>query len=145
MWLDRWWGGGAQERILQPFHVLSVSSAGGRSISKVHVGSIPFVVHNASDGSRELLRSGTSPRLFTFCQPNVTAHDQISQALPYVFAYCKQSNTGGGNGLGMRLRWRYIMEVVLVHLYSSFGACPAWEQGYVVHSTIVQRRSEASN
>jgi len=43
--------GGAQEGILQPFHVLLVSSAGGQSISKV--GSIPFIVHNVSDGSNE--------------------------------------------------------------------------------------------
>ena len=148
MRLDRWWGVVPKKECCSLFmYYISVSSAGGRSISKVHVGSIPFVVHNASDGSRELLRSGTSPCLFTCtsCPPNVTAHDQISQAFPYVFAYCKQSSTGGGNGLGTRLRWRYIMEVVLVHLYSSFGACPAWEQGYVVHSTIVQRRLKASN
>jgi len=136
-------GGGAQGRILQPFHVLSVSSAGGQSISKVHVGTIPFVVHNASDGSRELLRSGPSPH----CLPSVhlTSLHMTKSPRPYVFAYCKQSNTGGGNGLGTRLRWRCIMEVVLVHLYSSFGACPAWEQGYVVDSTIMQRRLEASD
>jgi len=94
-----------------------------------------------------LLRAGTAPCLSTFRLPNVTAHDQISLAFPYmyVFAYCKQSNTGGGNGLGTRLRWRCIMEVVLVHLYCSFGAFPAREQGYVVHSMMVQRRLEASN
>ena len=37
----------------------------------------------------------------TLCLPDVTARDQIS---PSVFAYCKQSNNGGGNGLGTRLR-----------------------------------------
>ena len=43
----------------------------------------------------------------TLCLSDVTACDQTSQAYMYllcthVFAYCKQSNTGGGNGLGTR-------------------------------------------
>jgi len=37
------------------------------------------------------------------CLPDVIAHDQISQAFSSVFAYCKPSNTGDGNSLGMRL------------------------------------------
>ena len=39
----------------------------------------------------------------TICLPDVIAHDQISQAFSLIVAYCKQSNTGGGNGLGTRL------------------------------------------
>jgi len=39
---------------------------------------------------------GTAPHVSTLCLPDVTVRDQIS-------AYCKQSKTGGGNGLEMRL------------------------------------------
>jgi len=31
---------------------------------------------------RELLLLGTAPRVSTICLPDVTAHDQISQAFP---------------------------------------------------------------
>ena len=34
--------------------------------------------------------------MHTICLPDGTAHDQISQAFPAVFAYWKQSITGGG-------------------------------------------------
>ena len=30
----------------------------------------------------ELLLSGTAPHVFTLCLPDITAHDQISQAFP---------------------------------------------------------------
>jgi len=36
------------------------------------------------------------------CVPDVMSCDQIPKAFPSVFAYCKRSNTGGGNGLGTR-------------------------------------------
>ena len=46
---------------------------------------------------------GTALRVSTMCLPDGTACDRISQASPVVFAYCKRSTTGGGNGLGTRL------------------------------------------
>jgi len=74
--------------------------AGSPSVSKVV--SIPSVVQGQFNTKWELLLSDTAPRVSTICLPDVTARDQISQAFPSVFAYCKQSNTGGGNGLGTR-------------------------------------------
>jgi len=47
-----------------------------------------------------------APHVSTFCLPGVTTYDQISQEFPSVFTYYKRSNTGGGNGLGTRLRSR---------------------------------------
>ena len=65
---------------------------------------------------------GTTPSVSTICLPDGTAHDQISLAFlrricilqaikcwlrewrgneATVFVYCKRSNVGGGNGLGM--------------------------------------------
>jgi len=45
--------------------------------------------------------------LSTICLPSVylmSSHMTRSpKAFPLIFAYCKQSNTGGGNGLGARL------------------------------------------
>ena len=40
-------------------------------------------------------RRGT-PHVSTVCLSDVTVHDQISQAFPSVFAYCKQSHSGVG-------------------------------------------------
>ena len=40
---------------------------------------------------------GTTPHVSTLCLSDITTHDQISLS---IFAYCKWSNTGGGNGLG---------------------------------------------
>jgi len=36
------------------------------------------------------------------CLPDVATHDQISQAFPSIYAYCKQSKTEGGISLAMR-------------------------------------------
>ena len=35
--------------------------------------------------------SGTTPCVSALCLSDVITHDQISQAFPSVFAYCKQS------------------------------------------------------
>ena len=48
----------------------------------------------------ELLLLGTAPCVSTLCLPDVTAHDQISQAFPLQTSI---PITGGGNGLGTRL------------------------------------------
>jgi len=71
--------------------------------------------------------SGTTPRVSTFCLPDVTTCDQISQAFPLrICMYCKRSNTGGGNGLGMRLflcvptyhmHYNYITYIVAMRPY----------------------------
>ena len=46
---------------------------------------------------------GTAPRVSTFCLPDITHVTRSPRPSPSVFAYCKRSNTGGGNGLGTRL------------------------------------------
>jgi len=51
----------------------------------------------------KLLQWGTAPHVYTICLPDATASDHISQTFPSIFAYCKRSKTGGGNGLGVRL------------------------------------------
>ena len=56
-----------------------------------------------TDGTERALL-GTAPCVSTLHLPDITAHDQISLPSPSIFAYCKRSNTGGGNGLGMRLQ-----------------------------------------
>ena len=59
---------------------------------------IPFVVHNVGDRStRNRYYNGWAPP--TVCLPDVITCDQISQRI----SYWKRSNTGCGNGLGMRL------------------------------------------
>jgi len=54
------------------------------------------------------IQSDTSPNMSTLWLPDINMHNQIP---PSIFPYCKQSKTGGGNGLGMRL-------------------AKTWEQGY---------------
>jgi len=80
--------------------------AGGQSVSKAV--SIPSVVHSARDGST---RNGNfycrAPP--PICLPSVYLTLHITKSprpSPSIFAYCKRSNTGGGNGLGTRL-WLY--------------------------------------
>jgi len=58
--------------------LLCTIRAGRQSINKA--ASILFIVYNARDGSTELLWSGTTFHESTLCLPDVTAHDQISQA-----------------------------------------------------------------
>ena len=53
-------------------------SVGGQSINKT--ASILIVVQ---DGSRELLRSGTTPHVSIISLPDVTTHDQISRDFPF--------------------------------------------------------------
>ena len=38
----------------------------------------------------------------TLCPPDVATHDQISQAFPSIYAYCKRSKTRGGISLAIR-------------------------------------------
>ena len=78
--------------------------AGGQSISKA--ASIPFIVDNSRDVSTQkgnYCYQAMPPVCLPFVYlmpPHVTRSPWSSTS---VFAYCKQSNTGGGNGLGMRL------------------------------------------
>ena len=53
-----------------------------------------------------IIMAGHHPRVPTLCLPDVTTRYQSPRPSPSVFAlsffmYCKQSNTGGGNRLGM--------------------------------------------
>ena len=49
----------------------------------------------------DIIRKGID--VSTLCLPDVTACDQmISHVFPFVLVYRKRSDTGGGNGLGMR-------------------------------------------
>jgi len=65
----------------------------------------------------ELSRSAPCVSTLGLC--SITARDQISQAFPSIFGYCKQSKTGGGNGLRTRL---IIVGIV------SFSACQPLHQ-----------------
>ena len=47
--------------------------------------------------------SGTAPLMSTLTSPDVTHVTLSPRPSPSVFAYCKRSNTGRGNGLGTRL------------------------------------------
>ena len=38
----------------------------------------------------------------TLCVPYIMTCDQVSQAFLSIFTYCNLSNTGSGEGLGMR-------------------------------------------
>ena len=90
--------------------------AGGQSISKAV--SIPSVVHSARDGStrKRNYYCRVLPLLFSASQSIFCCYhgsrkgcssshliSQIYQTFPSIFAYCKRSNTGGGNVLGTRL------------------------------------------
>jgi len=60
----------------------------------------------ATDGTDTALQRAS--RIFCPCKstlylPDATTCDLISQAIPSTFAYCEQSKTGGGNGLGLRV------------------------------------------
>jgi len=123
-------------KISPTFHAPSISMAGGQCVNKA--------VHCSQhkgwfDMKWEL--SWLAPRLSTLGLCNVTACDQISQAFPSIFGYCKQSKTGGGNGLGTRLIGCcqfYCMPTiapVLLHIWSltcvylvSFTACQPLHQ-----------------
>jgi len=78
--------------------------AGGQSISKA--ASIPFIVDNTRDVSTQkgnYCYQATPPVCLPFVHltpPHMTKSPRSSTS---VFAYCNQSNTGGGSGLGMRL------------------------------------------
>jgi len=48
---------------------------------------------------QELIQSGTA------CVYLLVYLTNSVRPSPSVFTYCKQSNTGGGNGLGMRLKY----------------------------------------
>ena len=78
-------GGQYPTRNLEAFSCIISPRAGGQSISKAV--SIPSVVHSARDGMGFI-----TVALLPMCLPS-----------PSVFAYCKRSNTGGGNSLGTRL------------------------------------------
>ena len=58
--------------------LLCTIRAGRQSINEA--ASILFIVYNARDGSTELLWLGTTFHESTLCLPDVTTHDQISQA-----------------------------------------------------------------
>ena len=74
--------------------------AGGQNIIKA--ASIPLSFTAPQTVQHKMLWD-TTPRVSILCLQDIIAHDQIFQTFPLVFAYCKRSNTGGGNGLGMRL------------------------------------------
>ena len=57
--------------------------------------------------TERVFRSFVGQHPLCACLHDVTTHDQISEAFPSVFAYCKRSKTGGGNGLGTSLLWPY--------------------------------------
>ena len=76
--------------------------------NKLKVSLYPVPLHVASTVSRFL----TFPRSVskTMCSHSLVPRpfpppvfDRLQYASPSVFAYCKRSNTGGGNGLGTRL------------------------------------------
>jgi len=84
---------------LKVFLVLSSRELGGQSVCKA--ASKPFVVCSYRDGltQNENYYDQVQPPVSTLCPPNITTHDQISQAFPSLFAYCKWSKARGGNEL----------------------------------------------
>jgi len=100
-------GGGTRQRILKPFLVLSVRGLEARALARQCQYHSLVTTPETFDIKQELLLSGIAPRVSTLCLTDITTHDQLSQALPSIYAYCKQSNTGGGNSLRTRLGKRY--------------------------------------
>ena len=98
---DAWW------RTPQLFYVLSVSRTAGTRVGKA--ASILFIVDNTRLGTvqcetRIIIVGHYPPCVYPLylTSPHETKSLRTS---PSVFAYCKWSNTGGGNGLGMRLQY----------------------------------------
>ena len=82
---------------------LQALSCWGLEVSVHKAASMRFIVHSARDGSTQNWNY-YSQALCPMCLlPDTTVHDYISQSFISVFAYCKGSKMGGGNGLEMRL------------------------------------------
>ena len=111
-------GGGGRMENLKALSCIISPRAEGQSVS-LSV-SIPFAIHSTRDRST---RNGNyyCPAPFHVCLPSVylmSPHMTKSpRPSPSVFAYCKRSNTGGGNGLGMRLTFEVRMHFLVI-------ACP---------------------
>ena len=84
---------------------------------------------NGNYYSREL----PPPTCLPFCLPNVTTHDQISQAFhPYLYT----ANTGGGNGLEGRLAVGVGSHVLSVSLMITHTDMPQWCVGWRTKTTL---------
>jgi len=72
-----------KEESLKPFLVLSVLGLEARELARQSQYHPSFIARLGQFHLKwKLLLPGTAPRVSTICLPDVTAHDQISQAFP---------------------------------------------------------------
>ena len=78
-----------------------------RGLSVHKVVPMPFVVHDTRDGSKQngnyYIWVPTTPCVSTFCLPDVTLHDQISQVFLLWICILQAIKDWRWNGLGTRL------------------------------------------